>query len=67
MLVFAGRLPEVLRLEAARLVGVGGRGVGAEDVDEVVGVDVFHLVLGPRGGQRLCNGQEINICVFLQL
>ena len=68
MLVFAGRLPEVLRLEAARLVRrVGGRGGGAEDVDEVVGVDVLHLVLGPRGGQRLCNGQEINICVFLQL
>ena len=67
MLVFAGRLPEVLRLEAARLVRVGGRGGGAEDVDQVVGVDVLHLVLGPRGGQRLCNGQEINICVFLQL
>ena len=64
MLVFAGRLPEVLRLEAARLVRVGGRGGGAEDVDQVVGVDVLHLVLGPRGGQRLCNGQEINICVF---
>ena len=58
MLVFA-----VLRLEAARLV----RGGGAEDVDQVVGVDILHLVLGPRGGQRLCNVQEMNICVFLQL
>ena len=68
MLVFAGRLPEVLRLEAARLVRrVGGRGGGAEDVDQVVGVDVLHLVLGPRGGQRLCNSQEINVCVFLQV
>ena len=63
MVVFAGRLPEVLRLEAAWLV----RGGGAEDVDQVVGVNVLHLVLGPRGRQRLCNVQEMNICVFLQL
>ena len=67
MVVFAGRLPEVLRLEAARLVRGGGRGGGAEDVDQVVGVNVLHLVLGPRGRQRLCNVQEMNICVFLQL